>query len=243
MGKDARPKVVILCGGKGLRLSGSPISLPKPLVEIGRKPILWHLMKIYAYYGFPDFILCLGYKGDEIKEYFAQIAQEGDAADFNIEYVDTGLETQTGGRVKLIEPHIREEHFMLTYADGLADIDIRDLYNFHICKKKIMTMTCVRAFSQFGLAHIDRSGMISSFKQKPPLPTWINGGFFVCHRRVFDTLHKDDTLEERPLQSLIHAHQLCAYQFKGFWVCMDTYKDTITLNDMWNQNQAKWKVW
>ncbi|MCP2606330.1 sugar phosphate nucleotidyltransferase [Candidatus Aminicenantes bacterium AC-335-A11] len=238
-------KVVILCGGKGLRLRKDP-ALPKPLVEIGGLPILWHIMKIYAHYGFNSFILCLGFKGDKIKEYFENRGNrhpEFNPSEFEIEFVDTGLNTETGGRVKLIEKYIKEENFFLTYADGLADINLNDLYNFHLKNNKILTMTCVRAKSQFGICEINDKNEVVNFEQKPLLKDWVNGGFFVCNRKIFDYLDVNDILEEKPFQKLIEDKQICAYKFTGFWACMDTYKDAIMLNEAWNQGKAKWKIW
>jgi len=239
-------KVVILCGGKGLRLFSHPEAVPKPLVEIGGFPILYHVMKIYSHHGYNNFILCLGYKGDEIKKYFNSLAEKYPALNpekFQVQFVDTGIDTETGGRVKLIEKYIQEENFFLTYADGLANINLNDLYEFHLKNKKIFTMTCIRARSQFGIAKINRESLVMDFRQKPFLSQWINGGFFVCNRKIFDYLRTDDILEERPFQELVGDRQICAYKFKGFWACMDTYKDTIMLNEVWSQNKAKWKIW
>jgi glucose-1-phosphate cytidylyltransferase len=240
------PKVVILCGGKGLRLGDTSKIMPKPLVRIGRVPILLHLMKIYSCYGFNSFVLCLGHKGEMIKNYFANpphLPTAFDPRQFRITFVDTGLETDTGGRVKRIERLIEEDDFFLTYADGLASIDLQDQYAFHLRGGKIFTMTCVKARSQFGIATLNRESVVVDFKQKPYLTQWVNGGFFVCNRRVFEYLSVDDCLEEEPFQKLVAARQLQAYKFKGFWACMDTYKDSMMLNEEWSQHQAKWKIW
>ncbi|MGB6867234.1 MAG: sugar phosphate nucleotidyltransferase [Candidatus Aminicenantaceae bacterium] len=246
MKKTSTPRVLILCGGKSLRLGDSSKIVPKPLVKIGHVPILLHLMKIYGYYGFKSFILCLGYKGEMIKQYFAHpphLPSDFNPKQFQIEFVDTGMETETGGRIKWIEGLMEEDDFFLTYADGLANIDLQDLLKFHLRGEKIFTMTCVKARSQFGIAKLNSQGVVVDFKQKPYLTQWVNGGFFVCNRRVFDYLSLDDTLEEAPFQKLVAAKQLQAYKFKGFWACMDTYKDSMMLNEEWSKNRAKWKIW
>ncbi len=240
------PRVVILCGGKGLRLGDTSKIVPKPLVKVGHVPILLHIMKIYCHYGFNNFILCLGYKGEIIRQYFSnppKLPEEFNPNQFRIEFADTGLETDTGGRVKKIEELIEEEDFFLTYADGLASINLKDQYAFHRLGGKIFTMTCVRARSQFGIAKLDRQSTVVDFKQKPYLSQWVNGGFFVCNRKVFDYVGLDDCLEEEPFQRLASDRQLQAYTFKGFWACMDTYKDSMMLNEEWSQKRAKWKVW
>jgi len=240
------PRVVILCGGKGLRLGDTSKITPKPLVRIGRVPILLHLMKIYSCYGFNNFILCLGHKGEMIKKYFAHpphLPAAFNPSQFRITFADTGLETDTGGRVKRIEVLIEEDDFFLTYADGLASIDLQDQYAFHLREGKIFTMTCVKARSQFGIAKLNRQSVVVDFNQKPCLTQWVNGGFFVCNRRVFDYLSVDDCLEEEPFQKLVSDRQLQAYKFKGFWAGMDTYKDSMMLNEEWSQNRAKWKIW
>ena len=232
-------KVVILCGGKGERLREHTEAIPKPLIEIGNKPILWHIMKIYSHYGFNDFVLCLGYKAEKIEEYFKNNNKEK----WNIEFADTGLETNTGGRIKKIEKYIKDENFFATYGDGLSDINIKELFDFHKKMKKTATMTCIALRSNFGIVDIDGNNLISGFKEKPFMNMWINGGFFVFKRKIFDYLDEDSILEGKPMENLAKNNQLAAYKYKGFWECMDTYKDTRMLNQMHDNNQAKWMVW
>lgn len=230
-------KVVILCGGKGTRLKEKTESLPKPLIEIGGRAILWHIMKIYASHGFTDFVLCLGYKAQMIKEYFRQT--EG----WNITFADTGEETNTGGRIKLIENHIDGEDFMVTYGDGVADIDLKKLAAFHKAHGRIGTVTSVNPPSQFGLLDIDASGRVNRFREKPVVDQWINGGFFIFKKTFFSFLGTDDILEKKPLEALSREDQLMAYKHNSFWKCMDTYKDTLALNEAWASDKAPWKIW
>lgn len=230
-------ETVILCGGKGTRLRGDGITVPKPLVEIGRQPILWHLMKIYAQQGFTDFILCLGYQGELIRERFSGFK------DWNITFVDTGQETPTGGRIKRAAPWIRGDRFFATYADGLADIDLNALMVWHLGKGKSATLTAVRPRSQFGILDIDEAGEVRQFIEKPVLQQWINGGFFVFERAVFDVLHESDILEKKPFERLAETHQLTAHSHHGFWKCMDTYKDNTELCELWDSGRAPWKIW
>ncbi len=230
-------QTVILCGGKGTRLREYTENIPKPLVEIGGKPIIWHLMKIYANYGFKDFILCLGYKGEIIKEYFK------DSKEWNITYVDTGQETNTGGRIKKIEKYIKDDIFFANYADGLANINLKELLEHHKSKKKIATLTTVNPLSQFGIIEIGNDGTILKFKEKPLLNQWINGGFFVFSREIFNYLDENSVLEKQPFEKLAAEKQISAYKFNGFWMCMDTFKDTQTLNELWSKENPPWKVW
>ncbi len=260
-------KVAILCGGKGTRLRELTGVLPKPLVEIGGKPILWHIMKIYSYYGFNDFILCLGYKGEMIKEYFMNQADwryndfildfkskkheiiykannyKVKHEDWKITFVDTGQETNTGGRIKKIEEYIGGDDFFVTYGDGLSDIDLNKLLDFHKKNKKIATITCVNPPSQFGVVEINEEGIITKFEEKPLLNQWISGGFFVFNKRIFDYIRENDILEKEPFEKLAKERQAIAYKHKGFWKCMDTYKDTRVLNELWKNNKAYWKKW
>lgn len=232
-------RTVILCGGEGTRLRELTESIPKPLVEIGGKPILWHIMKIYSYYGFNDFILCLGYKGNLIEEYFKKNKEEN----WNIIFADTGLKTNTGGRIKKIEKYIDDEIFLANYGDGLADINLNKLLSFHKRMNKIATITCVNPVSQFGIIKINDSNLITAFKEKPLLNQWINGGFFVFNKKIFDYLTGDDILEKRPFETLAKERQIVAYKFSGFWDCMDTFKDMQLLNELWQKENAPWKVW
>jgi glucose-1-phosphate cytidylyltransferase len=258
-----KAKVVILCGGMGTRLREETEYRPKPLVEIGGRPILWHIMKIYSHYGFNDFVLCLGYKGHMIKEYFlnyrlmsSDFTLSLDAADhpqfhsaspqenWTITFADTGLQANTGARVKRVERYIKEDHFLLTYGDGVADIDIGKLCEFHLRHGKVGTVTGVRPFSRY--AELSLSGpLVKEFNEKPPLQDGVvSGGFFVLHRRFFDYLSADDkcVLEREPLERLAKEGQLVGYAHFGFWHCMDTYRDFLTLNDYWEKG-APWKVW
>jgi len=257
-------KAIILCGGQGTRLREETEFRPKPMVEVGGRPILWHIMKIYAKHGIREFILCLGYQGQLIKEYFLnyeamnndfsislggrkQIEYHGqhEEQDFRVTLVDTGADTMTGGRVKRIEPHLDGDLFMVTYGDGLADIDIRKLLDFHCSHGKIATVTAVRPLSRFGLLDIDEAGTVRSFAEKPQTEGWINAGFFVFHRRFLDYLDEGDgcVMEQRPLARLAEEGQLAAYRHDGFFFAMDTYREYETLNRIWDSGRAPWKVW
>jgi len=232
-------QVVILCGGKGERIREHIESLPKPLIDIGGKPILWHIMKIYSHYGYNDFILCLGYKGEKIKEYFSQNNDEN----WKIELVDTGLDTNTGGRMKKIEKYIKNDVFMATYADGLSDINIQELVDHHKKSGKIATMTCVNLRSNFGIVSFDENNIVSGFKEKPFTGMWINAGFFVFNKKIFNYLENNSILETLPMEKLSKDKQLIAFVYKGFWEGMDTYKDTRMLNKAYNEGNAKWMTW
>lgn len=261
--KDLQIQVVILCGGMGTRLREETEYRPKPLVEIGGKPILWHIMKMYSRFGLNNFVLCLGYRGHMIKEYFLnyrlmsgdftlnlstpnepQFHNANQHENWTIVFADTGLEANTGARVKRIERHIRGEHFMLTYGDGLSDLHIGQLWDFHARHGKIGTVTGVRPISRYGELTLNGS-LVKEFNEKPPSQEgFISGGFFVLHRRFFDYLSDDDScvLERRPLEQLSRDKQLVGYTHPGFWHCMDTYRDFLFLNDLWKKG-APWKVW
>ena len=256
-------KVVILCGGLGTRLREETEFRPKPMVEIGGRPILWHIMKIYAHYGFRDFVLCLGYRGNMIKEYFLNYeAMNNDFTiclgnqnrinyhgahneqDFSVTLVDTGLETMTGGRVKRIEKYIGEDTFMVTYGDGVADIDIAAVVDFHHAHGQLVTMTTVRPISRFGLLDVDDTGRALNFAEKPQLDGWASAGFFVFNRQIFDYLGGDDcVLEQKPLERLAHEGKLMAYRHSGFFFAMDTYREYKYLNELWASGKGPWKVW
>lgn len=227
-------KTVILCGGKGMRFREHTNLIPKPMALIGEKPILWHIMKIYSQFGFNEFILCLGYQGEVIEEYFK------DTPEWGIIFEHTGMETNTGGRIKKIEKHINDDVFFATYGDGLADIDLNKLLKFHTNHGKIATLTTVKPCSQFGMLELDGDDFILDFKEKPLLDIWINGGFFVFNKDVFDYIGMNDVLEGEVLERLVRIRELVAYKHQGFWKCMDTYKDNIELNEMWNKRDAKW---
>lgn len=259
-------KVVILCGGLGTRLREETEFRPKPLVDVGGRPILWHIMKLYAHYGFRDFVLCLGYRGNMIKEYFLNYeAMNNDFTvclgrqnhityhgahkeqDFHVTLADTGLETMTGGRVKRVEKYIDGDTVMVTYGDGVADLDIRALVDFHYAHGRLATVTAFRRMSRFGFLELDDNkddGTVTRFVEKPQLRGWTSAGFFVFNRRVFDYLSGDDcVLEREPLERLAHEGQLMAYRHSGFFFAMDTYREYKFLNELWANGEAAWKVW
>ncbi len=255
-------KVVILAGGLGTRLSEETEVKPKPMVEIGGKPILWHIMKIYSYYGYDDFIICLGYKGYVIKEYFHHyfLHQSDVTIDLHentVEYhnpkaepwrvtlVDTGLHTLTGGRVKRVQEYLGNETFMVTYGDGVADIHIGELVEFHKKHKKLATVTAVQPSGRFGSLEIDAENSIKSFIEKPSGDkSWINGGFFVMEPDVLNYLKGDSTsLEREPLEQLSKDNQFSAYKHQGFWQPMDTLREKRILEELWDSGKAPWKTW
>lgn len=212
--------------------------LPKVLLQVGDKPLLWHVMSIYAQFGLNDFILCLGYKGEKIKEYFSG------AKNWNIVFADTGENTNTGGRIKKIEKYIDGDYFFATYGDGVADISLTDLNDFHQRHKKIATITVARPCSQFGIVGVDpHTQTVTHFEEKPILDHWINGGFFIFNKGIFKYLKDDDILERDSFSRLVKDKELNAFKHTGFWRCMDTYKDNLELNDLWKNNKAAWKIW
>jgi len=254
-------KVVILAGGFGTRLSEETDIKPKPMVEIGGKPILWHIMKIYSSYGFNDFIICLGYKGYIIKEYFAnyflhmsdvtidlknnQIEVHNVKAEpWKVTLVDTGLNTMTGGRIKRIQKYIGNETFMLTYGDGVGNINIEELLNFHKKHGKYATLTAVQPSGRFGALDLNEN-QVKAFKEKPKGDgAWINGGFFVLEPQIFEYIEGDETIWERdPLENLAKDGQLMAYKHTGFWKPMDTLRDKRELEALWQSGNPPWKVW
>lgn len=254
-------KVVILCGGMGTRLREETEHKPKPMVEIGGKPILWHIMKIYSTYGFNDFILCLGYKQQIIREYFLNykymnndftihlsskeriISHSAHNENWNVTLVDTGPETKKGTRIKMIEPHIKEDRFMVTYGDGVGNIKIKELVNYHLKEKKIATFTGVHPISRFATINLDEKGEVSSWKEKREIEEYINAGFFVLERKIFDYLEDDCELEEEPMEELAKERQITMYKHEKFWQCMDTYRDNIFLQSLWEKGKAPWKIW
>lgn len=232
--------VVILCGGRGTRLQERTQSIPKPLVEIGGRPILWHVVQIYAAQGFRRFVLCVGYLGDSIERFVdAEHWPEG----VEVQCVDTGLDTPTGGRLAMVSDRVGEGAFCATYADGVADIDLPALLEFHGSHGALATMTVVRPELQFGVTEMDGEGRVTGFHEKPRSEHWINGGFFRFEPGVFEYLSESSVLERGPLEGLAGDGQLRAYRHDGFWDCMDTYKDAVMLNDLWEQGQAPWQVW
>jgi glucose-1-phosphate cytidylyltransferase len=234
------PPVVILCGGRGTRLRERTESIPKPLVEIGGRPILWHVIRIYAVQGFDRFVLCLGYKGELIEEL---VQTDGLPAGLTIECVGTGEETPTGGRIAMVAHRLREERFCATYADGVADVDLRALLEFHAGHGALATMTVVQPKLQFGVADVDGDGEVRGFVEKPRFEGWINGGFFCFESGALEYIGADSVLEREPLERLAGDGQLRAFRHPGFWDCMDTYKDAVLLNDFWNEGRAPWKLW
>jgi glucose-1-phosphate cytidylyltransferase len=255
-------KAVILCGGRGRRLSESTEFLPKPLVEIGGKPILWHIMKLYAHQGIKEFILCLGYKGEKIKEFFLKLeASKNDFLldlqkekvhlltnredlDVKIIFADTGQETMTGARIAKIKKYIGEdEDFFVTYGDGVADINLEELYNFHKKMGKIGTLTVVHPVYWYGLTVL-KDGLITSFDEKPEMKDFINGGFMVFNGKIFDYLSEDEAcvLEQEPLKKLANDNQLAGYHHQGFWKAMDTQKDVDSLEKIYAEG-APWEIW
>lgn len=230
-------KVVILCGGEGTRLMEYTHKVPKPLVKIGSKPILWHIMKFYACQGFNDFILCLGYKGDQIKEYFKN------EKEFKIKFVDTGLKSNKAERIKQIEEYITEDEFFVAYGDDLSNVDIKKLLEYHKSQNKIVTLTAIRPYSQFGILQFHENNTITGFKEKPLLDHWINGGFFVFNKQIFKYLKKGMELEKEVFEQLVKENQVLAFKHEGFWKCMNTFKDTLELNKIWEEDKAKWNLW
>jgi len=255
-------KVVILCGGQGTRLREETEYKPKPMVEVGGRPILWHIMKIYAHYGFTDFILCLGYKGEVIKEYFLNyefmnndftinlgsqeeftIHRTNSREDWRVTLADTGEDTLTGGRVRRIRPYVDGERFMVTYGDGVADIDIGALVRHHLAGGKVATLTGVHPTSRYGTVETDGKGRVTKFIEKPRLEDIVSAGFFVFERGVFDYIPKTDCMLERePFERLAAEEEFTVYRHEGYWQCMDTYRDFLHLNEIWKRG-APWKVW
>ncbi len=255
-------KVLILAGGLGSRLSEETTLKPKPMVEIGGKPILWHIMKIYSSYGFNDFVILCGYKGYMIKEYFAHYFlhmsditvdmtdnsithHDNHAEPWKVTMIDTGLDTMTGGRIKRAKQYVGKEPFMLTYGDGVGNVDINKLVEFHKNHGKLITMTSVLPEGRFGALNIDDSFKVNSFQEKPKGDgSWINGGFFVCQPEVFDYISDDKTIFERePLENLAKDHQLYTYKHSGFWKPMDTQRDKTQLEELIENNKAPWISW
>jgi glucose-1-phosphate cytidylyltransferase len=255
-------KVVILAGGYGTRLEEETVRIPKPMVEIGGKPILWHIMKIYSYYGYNDFIICLGYKGYIIKEYFVNyhkhmsdmtvdlatgevLIHNSYSENWKVTLVDTGLNTMTGGRIKRIKKYIGNERFMLTYGDGVGNINIERLVEFHKSHKKLATITVAQPMGRFGILDIDSSNLVKSFIEKPRSnDSKINIGFFVLEPEVINYIENDSTAwEGEPLEGLSKEGNLMAYYHKGFWKPMDTLRDKHELERLWNSKKVPWKIW
>jgi glucose-1-phosphate cytidylyltransferase len=256
-------KVVILAGGLGTRLSEETSVIPKPMVEIGGQPILWHIMKHYSHHGFHEFFVLLGYRGRRIKEYFASYGLGSGDVTFDlarnsvimaskavepwrVTLLETGEATMTGGRLKRAEAAIGRDTFLLTYGDGVSNVDLQGLVAFHRGHGRLMTMTVVQPAGRFGAAAIDARGAVTAFNEKPRGDgAWVNGGFFVCEGGIFDRIADGDAtvLERGPMESLASAGQLMAYRHKGFWRCMDTLHDKVQLQELWESGKAKWKTW
>jgi glucose-1-phosphate cytidylyltransferase len=234
------PTVVILCGGRGTRLREQTETIPKPLVEIGGRPILWHVIRIYAEQGFARFVLCTGHRGELIEEF---VENDGLPRGLEIDCVPTGEDTPTGGRIARVADRLGGERFCATYADGVADIDLAALLRFHDGHGALATMTVVQPELQFGVAELNGDDHVSGFTEKPRYEGWINGGFFCFESGALDYIGPDDVLERGPLERLAAAGQLRAFRHLGFWDCMDTYKDAVLLNDLWADGRAPWKVW
>lgn len=256
-------KVVILAGGFGTRISEESHLKPKPMIEIGERPILWHIMKMYSSFGFNDFIVCLGYKGYCIKEYFAhyflhesdvtfdfrseneRVIHTHSAEPWRVTLVNTGIETMTGGRVKRVEQYVEGKPFMLTYGDGVADINIRELVDYHTQHGKYVTVSSIQPVGRFGALELDKENKVHGFVEKPKGDgAWVNGGFFVLQPEVFRYIDGDTTILERePLESLASDGQLVAYKHHGFWQPMDTLRDRNYLEELWKSGEAPWKTW
>ncbi|MDT7753815.1 MAG: glucose-phosphate cytidylyltransferase [Pseudonocardiales bacterium] len=227
--------VAILCGGKGTRMTGGAATVPKPLVEIGGRPILWHVMSIYAAHGTTRFILLCGHGAADVEAFAVTLPTEWD-----VTCLDTGLDTPTGGRVARARDLLDDGTFAVTYADGVADIDLGALFEFHRSEGAAATMTVVRPENPWGVAEISGS-RVQGFHEKPPLDCWVNGGFLVMEPRALDSIGPDDVLEREPMEALAGQGELAAYRHDGFWDCMDTYKDTLLLNELWAQGRAPWR--
>lgn len=255
-------KTIILAGGLGTRLQEMTSVVPKPMVEIGGRPILWHIMKLFSAYEHHDFVLALGYKNSVIKNFFAeyhalrhnlvidlakdQIVHEDDLHEpWKIELIDTGMKTDTGGRIKRLKDRIGNERFFMTYGDGISNVNLDELLRFHESHGKIATVTAVRPAARFGALNISDQGAVTDFIEKPMgEQSWINGGFMVLEPEVFDFIEGDHTAFERePMQNLVKKGQLAAYKHAEFWQCMDTIRDVKFLNDLWEENKAPWKTW
>ncbi len=255
-------KVVILAGGYGTRISEESHLKPKPMIEIGGKPILWHIMKIYAHHGFCDFVICCGYKGSLIKDFFANSylhtsdvtidlssnrmdIHNNESEPWRVTLVDTGLSTMTGGRVKRIRPYIGDETFLLTYGDGLSSVNIRDLVAFHRNHGKIATISSAQPAGRFGVLDIDENNFIYSFKEKPKQSgSWVNAGFSVFESKIFDYIDGDQTIfEHEPYERVANDGQMVAFRHDGFWYPMDTMRDKEYLEELWATGQAPWKCW
>jgi glucose-1-phosphate cytidylyltransferase len=236
-------KTVILCGGRGTRLGEHGENVPKALIPIGGYPIIWHLLKTYSSHGINSFVLCLGFLGEQIERYLSECA-EVRSGEWNIQFVETGLDTNTGGRLFRVRDHLKDdETFCVTYGDGLSDVNISKSIEFYRQTGCIGMLTAVHPLSPFGVVNISPGSRVTSFQEKPVMRDWINGGYFVFNHSIFGYLSENCILEREPLERLAESGELAAYQHDGFWKCMDTYKDNIEFNQLWNEGHARWKVW
>ena len=254
-------KAAILAGGVGTRLIEETETKPKPMVEIGGKPILWHIMRHYSYYGFKDFVIALGYRGEVIKKYMVDysslssnltvnlrngevVTHDAVAEDWTVELVDTGISTLTGGRIKRLAPYFADETFMLTWGDGVSTVDLHELLDFHRSHGKLATLTAVRPTARFGHLRFNGDRIVEFTEKTQTAEGWINGAFFVLEPGVFDHIEGDDTQwEKEPLESLAADGQLMAFRHEGFWQCMDTLRDKHLLESLWQNGSAPWRIW
>jgi glucose-1-phosphate cytidylyltransferase len=255
-------KTVILAGGMGTRIREETEFKPKPMVEIGGLPIIWHIMKSYSSFGYKDFVICTGYKGEQIKEFFKEyetlqsdftinfarsrelkIYPEASKLDWSVTISNTGISTPTGGRILKVKKYLENETFLCTYGDGLSDINIKSLIDFHKSHGKIATISCIRPPSRFGRLEIDSNFEVKFFKEKPIISDWVNGGFFVFESSIFQYLSEGEPLEDYTLPRLIDDSQLMAFCHEGYWQSMDTYREMLLLNKIWDSGQAPWKIW
>ncbi|MFA5175672.1 MAG: sugar phosphate nucleotidyltransferase [Candidatus Nanoarchaeia archaeon] len=251
-------QVVIFCGGLGTRLTELTEEIPKPLIEIGDRPVLWHIMKIYSYYGINDFILCLGYKGDKIKDYFLKSSLRNNdfsiinnkinlhtknEEKWNITFVDTGENATKAERLMKVKKYIQGDNFCVAYGDDVSDVNIYELIKFHLKHKKIATITAVQIANQYGVLEFNEDKLITLFKEKPLMKEWINGGFMVFNKKIFDYIKSGFELEKEIFENLSKDKQIYAFTHNGFWKGMNIIKDTKDLNALWRDGKAKWKVW
>lgn len=255
-------KAVLLAGGLGTRMREETEFRPKPMVEVGGRPVLWHIMKILGQQGISDFVVCAGYKSEVIKNYFTNysaVNQDftvslGDhtsieyhgglaEADWSVTVADTGATTMTGGRIKRVQKYVGNERFLCTYGDGIADIDLKALIEYHESHGKLATVTSVQPLSRFGVLDLDEDGGVRQFKEKPQVEGWINIGYFIFEPGIFDYLGENSVLEDAPLRKLAEDGQIAAHPHRGFWQPMDTYRETLMLNEMWDEGKAPWRTW
>ena len=239
MNSDEDLKAVILAGGRGTRLSEETQTKPKPMINIGEKPAIWHIMNIYSTYGINDFVICCGYKGEVIKEYFENIPE-----DWNVDLIDTGLDTMTGGRIKRIEKNIGGEKFFLSYGDDLKPVNITELLDFHTNNKKLVTVTAAQPPGRFGILKLEENNVIEMREKPPGDDIWINGGYYILEPEIFNYLSKDtDVWENEPLNKLIKENQVAAFKYNGIYQPLDTLNDKLNLEKMWSDGKPYWKIW